>query len=322
MRKKLHFKTLLISCAITMAASAMSLTPCAATAASGESGSETATEMVAQETETSAPFTEVPQTEVPQTEATEALQTETAAEETALWEEDWTESQQTEAWTESQTETEQSSNSKNGSTTEQQTTTETTSSAESTKEEEEKDLVTVPLGYPAANITENTKQIYFYLVDELGLNHAAACGVLANIQMESNFNQLAIGDGGTSYGLCQWHNERYTRLVAYCSSASLDHNTVEGQMGYLATELSSNYQNVLNYLRNVPDTADGSYEAAYYWCTHFEVPSDTHNKAVQRGNLAKAEYYPKTFYRVNDGVRTELQERIDKTLENIKKNLK
>ena len=30
------------------------------------------------------------------------------------------------------------------------------------------------------------------------------------IQHESSFNTQALGDGGTSYGICQWHNGRWT----------------------------------------------------------------------------------------------------------------
>ncbi len=149
--------------------------------------------------------------------------------------------------------------------------------------------------YPAADLSENTRIIYQYLVNNMGLNHAAACGVLANIQLESGFNQLALGDGGTSYGICQWHNERFSRLMSYCGGLGLDYNTVEGQLAYLENELSSSYANVLNYLRSVPDTADGAYNAGYYWCVYFEAPSDVYSRAAQRGNLARYEYYPLDF---------------------------
>ena len=55
-------------------------------------------------------------------------------------------------------------------------------------------------------------QIFKYLTEELGFNTAAACGVLANIEAESGFNPNIYGDGGTSYGICQWHAERMTNL--------------------------------------------------------------------------------------------------------------
>ena len=35
-----------------------------------------------------------------------------------------------------------------------------------------------------------------------------ACGIISNIEAESNFREDAIGDGGTAYGICQWHSDR------------------------------------------------------------------------------------------------------------------
>ena len=152
-----------------------------------------------------------------------------------------------------------------------------------------------PSKYPAANVGETTVFIYQYLTTNLGFNHAGACGVLANIQLESNFNSLALGDGGSSYGICQWHNGRFNNLISYCNSNGFDYNTVGGQLQYLSHELASNYPTVLSYVRNVPDTAQGAYDAAYYWCMYFEVPDHTAERAAQRGNLAKNEYFGKTF---------------------------
>ena len=53
--------------------------------------------------------------------------------------------------------------------------------------------------YPAANVGETTVFIYQYLTSNLGLNHAGACGILANIQLESNFNSLST---------CFWANAK------------------------------------------------------------------------------------------------------------------
>lgn len=53
------------------------------------------------------------------------------------------------------------------------------------------------------------RSVFEFLTTELGLNSAAACGVLANIEAESNFILTSYGDGGTSYGLCQWHDGRF-----------------------------------------------------------------------------------------------------------------
>lgn len=152
-----------------------------------------------------------------------------------------------------------------------------------------------PNSYPAANVSKNTKAIYKYLTKTLGLNHAAACGVLGNIQLESNFDPLALGDSGSSYGICQWHLERFNALISFCNGNGLDYNTLKGQLAYLKFELENGYSGVLAYIKSVPDTAQGAYDAAYYWCMNFEVPNDTVNRSIQRGNLAMNEFYPQSF---------------------------
>ena len=152
-----------------------------------------------------------------------------------------------------------------------------------------------PSLYPPANIGKNTALIYQYLRKELKLNHAAACGVLGNIQLESNFNPLALGDGGTSYGICQWHLGRFSDLMSFCNNNDLDYNTVAGQLAFLKQELTNGYSGVYQYLLSVPDTPQGAYDAAYYMCVHFESPDQAEARGQQRGNLASKDYYGRTF---------------------------
>ena len=144
-----------------------------------------------------------------------------------------------------------------------------------------------------ANISaiEGETRILNYLMSELGLNQAAACGVLANIYYESNFNPHAIGDNGTSYGICQWHLERYTALVAFCNNAGLSYGSVEGQLRFLEYELRTSYPGVLNHLLSVPNTPEGAFDAGYFWCYHFERPATIQASSVRRGNAAKNSYF-------------------------------
>ena len=142
--------------------------------------------------------------------------------------------------------------------------------------------------------SENETIIYDYLIHEMGLNTAAACGVLANIKCESDFNPNQTGDyiNGvyTSYGICQWHNDRLTALQNYTDQWE----TLEGQLDYLNYELNNDpyYSKVLTYLKGVSNDALGCYDAAYYWCYYFETPADTANTAVTRGKLAQNTYWP------------------------------
>lgn len=138
--------------------------------------------------------------------------------------------------------------------------------------------------------SNNEEKMYNYLSSQ-GFNDAAICGILANINYESGFSTEAVGDGGTSYGICQWHEGRWDNLNNYCSENNLDPSTIEGQGQYLVHELQTNYSGVYDTLKNVPNTSEGAYEAAYKWTTDFEVPADTENQANIRGGSASSTYW-------------------------------
>jgi len=150
------------------------------------------------------------------------------------------------------------------------------------------------------SVTGNANEtiIFNFLKDNMGLNTAAACGILANIQNESSFLPTASGDGGTSYGICQWHNTRKTAMINWCKNNGYDYTSLTGQLNYLKYELSQNNANhlyngktIFNYISAVSNTADGAYDAGYYWCSKYEVPADTANVAAKRGTLAKNTYW-------------------------------
>ncbi len=136
-------------------------------------------------------------------------------------------------------------------------------------------------------------QVYNFLVGKMGFNTAAACGLMANVELESDFNVKEIGDGNTSFGLFQWHLERKKNLIKYCEEKELDYQTVEGQLSYLEYELKKSYKKIYNYIKSVDNTADGAYDAAYYWCYNYEVPSNRAYKADKRGTLARNTYWKK-----------------------------
>lgn len=139
--------------------------------------------------------------------------------------------------------------------------------------------------------------VYSYLTKDLGFSSAAACGILANIEKESNFDPSRVSrdsNGLLSGGLCQWNGSRFTNLKNYCSKNGYNYLSVKGQLSYLDYELQkSYYKHIYNYLKNVPNTAQGAYDAAHYWCYYFEIPASRATKAVSRGNLAKNTYWKK-----------------------------
>ena len=139
----------------------------------------------------------------------------------------------------------------------------------------------------------NEQLTFLYLTQEAGLNTAAACGVMANIKAESSFRPTALSSGGGSYGICQWTGSRRTRLQNYCANRGLDYTTLTAQLQFLEYELENYYPKVMNYIRAVDNTAQGAYDAGYYFCYHFEAPSNRASRSVTRGNSARDTYWPR-----------------------------
>ena len=155
--------------------------------------------------------------------------------------------------------------------------------------------------------SSNEEKVFEFLVEEMDLTPAAACGIMANIQHESGFNPKAKGDNGTSYGICQWHNSRWTAMKNWCNGKGYDWTSLNGQLRYLQFELSQNNSKYLwngktiyNYMLSVPNSSQGAYDAGKYWCIKFEVPANAETKGKSRGNLARDSYWPeyKKYYEI------------------------
>lgn len=140
--------------------------------------------------------------------------------------------------------------------------------------------------------SENETKVYNTLRD-WGLNDAACAAVLANINAESGFVTDVWGDNHTSLGLCQWHNSRCTELQEFCENNGYLITSVEGQMAYLKTELEHGHSSTWEVLNSAPNTSQGAYDAAYYWCVNFERPENKYTKGKERGNVAKFTYFPR-----------------------------
>lgn len=159
--------------------------------------------------------------------------------------------------------------------------------------------------FAAASKAETIQTIFDFLVDEMGLNSAAACGVLANIEKESSFNPNLYGDSGSSYGICQWHNGRFENLKTFCNNNGYSWKSLKGQLEFLKYELNTNKTDtgkILDRLKDVSNTADGAYKAGYDWCYYFERPANKASKSETRGNNAKNTYWPtyKLVYEIGD----------------------
>lgn len=133
------------------------------------------------------------------------------------------------------------------------------------------------------------RTIVEYLTSK-GLNTAAAIGIIGNIRAESNFDTSCVGDNGTSFGICQWHLSRGTKMKQMAGVNDWDTN-LTGQLDYLWFELrSSSYSELLTYLQEVPNTLEGAKTAADKFVRLFEIPDKVEEETIKRQAYAE-EYW-------------------------------
>lgn len=178
--------------------------------------------------------------------------------------------------------------------------------------------------------TSNADLVYNYLTKNLGLNKAAACGVMTNIYAESGMipnnlentyntryglsdaeytKRVDAGKGAyksgsgesrnfktdyCGYGLCQWTSlGRRTNLLNLALKKNVSIADINMQLEFLNTELQD-YPSVYETLKHVPNNAAGAYIAATEFCLQFEVPANTVSTAASRGKTCLSGYW-KTY---------------------------
>ena len=149
-------------------------------------------------------------------------------------------------------------------------------------------IIHVP--YP---VQEGADGMFQFLTGTLGFNAAVACGIMANAKAESGIEPDIdeIGGGG-GYGYFQWTGPRKTDLINWCGSNGYDYHTGEGQLRYLEHEFQTTCAGVKSKLLTCDNSASGAYNAAYIFCTYYEMPADTAGQAAYRGRLAQNEFWP------------------------------
>ena len=117
-------------------------------------------------------------------------------------------------------------------------------------------------------------------------------GVLANLQVESAFNSKKVGDDGFAYGLCQWRGPRLDAMVEYCDENDLNPIDLKSQLSYLIHDLKENYIYAHDLLLTCLNTEDGAVQAAFFFCSQYEAPSNAEEVSPERELLAKNLIFP------------------------------
>ena len=95
-----------------------------------------------------------------------------------------------------------------------------------------------------------------WMQDNAGFTIHGACGVAGNIYGESGFDQNNISDHGTSYGYCQWHNERWTALKKFAANAGKDQSDAATQLSFMVHELKQSYSSLFNTCKTSNNVTD------------------------------------------------------------------
>ena len=121
----------------------------------------------------------------------------------------------------------------------------------------------------SSSVTNPERKIMNFMKNK-GLTTSQAAGIAGNLQSESNFDPNAVGDNGTSYGIAQWHKDRFRNLKNWCKKNGLKWNTIDAQLEFLWWELQNSESGALSKLKleNDPD------QAAYVFAKYFERPSE------------------------------------------------
>ena len=131
---------------------------------------------------------------------------------------------------------------------------------------------------------KNNQQTVCLSLLATGFSNEAVAGLLANINAESGFRTEALGDSGTSIGLCQWHAGRYNALKNYCKERF---KTVECQLDYLLYELRNGEKNSFKILQG----KNTAYQMTTLFCQSFERPAGGTTSCNRRANNFSSKFY-------------------------------
>lgn len=137
----------------------------------------------------------------------------------------------------------------------------------------------------------STEQQVFDFYKSKGLSNNAIYGIMGNIAVESGFKTDVTGDNGTSYGLFQWHNERWNGLKKFAQEKGTDISDINTQLEYSWHELNSTEKKALNMLQNNKLTVK---QYAEKFDTMYERSTGAHTK--QRVKYAQEYYKGSSFF--------------------------
>ena len=110
--------------------------------------------------------------------------------------------------------------------------------------------------------------LYEYLTKTCGFSKAGACGVLANIYVESTYDPTNVT--GRYYGICQWGDDRLRNMKNYCIQNGYSPDSFQGQVSFMVYELAD-YPELVTFLKTATDPQLSAQE----FCAGYERAVDS-----------------------------------------------
>jgi Phage tail lysozyme/Putative peptidoglycan binding domain len=124
----------------------------------------------------------------------------------------------------------------------------------------------------------------FELLVQDGWTPQQACGILGNIQRESGFLIAARGDGGSAYGLAQWHPPRQLAF-AKRFNRPIQGSSLADQTHFITFEMTDGEMAGAGHLLRQETTPEGSADTV---CRKYEIPADPDGESRKRSQFARA----------------------------------
>jgi hypothetical protein len=129
----------------------------------------------------------------------------------------------------------------------------------------------------------SARDAYQFFINR-GYSKEAAAGIVGNLVFESGMRPTVPGDQGTSFGLAQWHAERFDQLRDYAKSVGKDWRNPQTQLEFVDRELRTTESVAGGLLR----TATTPEQAAAVFAQAYERPKGFDYRGRQ--NIAKSLY--------------------------------
>jgi len=127
------------------------------------------------------------------------------------------------------------------------------------------------------------RDAYQFFVNR-GYSKEAAAGIVGNLVFESGMRPTVPGDAGTSFGLAQWHAERFDALKQFAQAKGADWRNPQTQLEFVDYELRHGESVAGGLLR----TATTPEQAAAVFAQAYERPKGVDYSGRQ--NIAKSLY--------------------------------